>query len=606
MLVKTEWVKLVLCSLLYILLLPVRLTHARRMEEDLIVNTMNGKVEGFKSMAANRRRVSAWYGIPYAQPPVGNLRFRHPLPADSWEGVKQTSELPNSCVQIRDSMWPGFEGSEAWNTNTPQGEDCLYLNVVVPNPHPKNTAVLLWIYGEGFWGGTTTLDMYDLRTIVSEENIIAVGIQYRVASLGFLSLNTAEAPGNAGLFDQLMAMQWVKDNIHEFGGNPNNITIMGQGAGAVSVGLHLLSPLSRNLFSQAIMQSASPTVPWGVITEEESLLRGLRLAELIGCPHDKNNTINTIECLRKANATSMVVAEWNGVADGLTVSIFTPIVDGSFLDVHPSVSLENKEFKKTNIIMGTNKDEGFRQIFYYMTDMFPKEEQVLINRDDFKRSIDETNFNTNLLQRKAIEYEYTNWMNPEDPISNRQQVDRFTGDPLFTCPVVEFAHQYAENGNNVYMYHFSHHATVSPWPSWSGALHGDEVAFVFGVPFNESRGYNKREIQLSKDMMTYWANFAKTGNPSLAADRTWTDTYWPLHTPDKRETLHLYIKYSIRYSTGLLEETPTPPEANIEKTDPCPSEESTVSEEFEESTVSEESEESTASEESEANTVSEE
>merc|ERR1712013_115518 len=100
---------------------------------------------------------------------------------------------------------------------------------------------------------------------------------------------TEDVPGNAGMFDQLMAMQWVKDNIAQFGGNPNNITLMGESAGACSVSLHLLSPLSRHLFSQAIMQSASATVPWGVITKEESLLRGLRLAELMECPHDKKN-----------------------------------------------------------------------------------------------------------------------------------------------------------------------------------------------------------------------------------------------------------------------------------------------------------------------------
>ena len=117
------------------------------------------------------------------------LRFRHPRPIDQWEGIKQTTRLPNTCVQIKvvsksidikktniqlskDTMWPGFEGSEQWNANTPLSEDCLYLNVMVPNPHPKNASVLLWIYGGGYWGGTTTLDLYDMRTIVSEENII--------------------------------------------------------------------------------------------------------------------------------------------------------------------------------------------------------------------------------------------------------------------------------------------------------------------------------------------------------------------------------------------------------------------------------------------------
>ena len=105
--------------------------------------------------------------------------------------------------------------------------------------------------------------------------------------MGFLYFDTEDVPGNAGMFDQLMAMQWVKDNIAAFGGNPANITLMGESAGACSVSLHLLSPLSRHLFSQAIMQSASATVPWGVITKEESLMRGLRLAELMKCPHER-------------------------------------------------------------------------------------------------------------------------------------------------------------------------------------------------------------------------------------------------------------------------------------------------------------------------------
>jgi len=416
--------------------------------------------------------------------------------------------------------------------------------VVVPNPHPENAAVLLWIYGHGFWGGTTTLDLYDLRTIVSEEKIIAVGIQYRVGSLGFLHLDTEDAPGNAGMFDQLMAMQWVKDNIAQFGGNPNNITLMGGSAGAASVGLHLLSPLSRDLFSQAIMQSASATVPWGVITKEESLERGLRLAELMDCPHHKENITSTIDCLRKANATDLVYKEWDGITMGLTIAVFSPIIDGSFLIEKPEVSLKKKEFKKANILMGANKDEGMFFIFYYLPDIFLKEEDVLVNRDDFKRSINELNIHANPLQQKAIEFEYTNWINPEDSIKNREQVDRFTGDWQFTCPVVDFAHRYAETGNNVHMYYFSHRASVSPWPTWSGALHGDEVPFVFGIPLNPSKDYKEDEVTLSKEIMAYWANFAKTGNPNLSDEHKWTDTYWPEHTPLRREVLHLNAKNS--------------------------------------------------------------
>ena len=109
------------------------------------------------------RDVDVWYGIPYAQPPVGDLRFRHPRPIEAWRDVKETTKKPNSCVQIKDTFFPGFYGAEMWNANTPISEDCLYLNVAVPQPHPQNSAVLVWIYGGGFYSGTSTLDVYDLR-----------------------------------------------------------------------------------------------------------------------------------------------------------------------------------------------------------------------------------------------------------------------------------------------------------------------------------------------------------------------------------------------------------------------------------------------------------
>ena len=370
---------------------------------------------------------------------------------------------------------------------------------------------MVWIYGGGFWSGTSTLDLYDMRTLAAEENIIMVSFQYRVASLGFLFFDTEDVPGNAGMFDQVMALQWIKDNIDKFGGNPSNITLVGESAGAASISLHLLSPLSRNHFSQAIMQSASASAPWGVITKEESFLRGLRLAELMKCPADKTQIRSTIDCLRSANPSELVEKEWNGIVLGLTIGIFTPIIDGAFLDEKPSTSMRNMNFKKTNIMMGSNQDEGMFFIFYYLPEMFQKKEDVYITREVFQRAVAELNVYSNPLQRKAIEFEYTNWLNPADPVKNRMQVDRLTGDWQFTCPVVEFAHRYAETGNNVYMYYFTQVSTASTWPKWSGALHGDEIHFIFGQPLNKTYRYSEDEIKLSKKMMTYWANFAKTG-----------------------------------------------------------------------------------------------
>lgn len=510
--------------------------------DDLIVKTSKGRIQGFETSTSENKKVSAWYGIPYAQPPTGNLRFRHPRSVDPWEGIKNTLDQPNSCVQMKDEFWPGFSGAEEWNTNTKQSEDCLYLNVVVPRPHPKDAAVIIWIYGGGFWSGTTTLDLYDLRTMVAEQNIIMVGIQYRVASLAFLFFDTEDVPGNAGMFDQLMAIQWVKENIAQFGGNPKNITLMGESAGAASVSLHLLSPLSTNLFSQAIMQSASALAPWGVISKKEAMHRSMRLAELMKCPHDGRDVRASIDCLRKADPHKMVLKEWDGITHGFTgaIGVFVPIVDGAFLDETPGTAMRLEHFKKTNILLGSNKDEGNYFILYFWPKTFPREEkEVFITRENFLLAIKEAYPLANKLQRKAIEFEYTNWINPDDPVKNRVAVDRFTGDWQFTCPVVDFAHRYAETGNNVYMYHFAQQSTISPWPRWSGAMHADEIVFLFGQPLNVSYGYSQAEIELSKQMMAYWANFAKTGNPSLSADHTWTETYWPLHTPLKRETLTL-------------------------------------------------------------------
>lgn len=239
----------------------------------MVVNIDKGKIRGKTITSAAGKKVDVFLSIPYAQPPVGPLRYRHPRPIEKWSGILNTTTPPNSCVQIMDTLFGDFAGADMWNPNTQLSEDCLYVNVFVPHPRPKNSPVMLWIYGGGFFQGTSTLDVYDYKALATEENMIIVSIQYRVANLGFLYLGTPDAPGNAGLFDQNLALRWVRDNIRHFGGDPNRITLFGESAGAVSVSLHLLSALSRDLFQRAIMQSGAATAPWAVIKREEAVLR---------------------------------------------------------------------------------------------------------------------------------------------------------------------------------------------------------------------------------------------------------------------------------------------------------------------------------------------
>nr|NVI69573.1 acetylcholine esterase [Cucujiformia] len=277
---------------------------------------------------------------------------------------------------------------------------------------------------------------------------------------------------NAGFFDQLMALQWIHDNIAAFGGNPNNITLFGESAGAVSVSLHLLSPLSRNLFSQAIMQSGTATAPWAIITREESILRGIRLAEAVGCPHEPNDLSAAIDCLKKKDPIELVNNEWGTL--GICEFPFVPVIDGAFLDEHPVRALVHKNFKKTNILLGSNTEEGNYFIIYYLTDLFKIEDNVFVNRKDFLRAVKELNPYFNAVAILAIVFEYTNWMNPDDPVSNRDALDKMVGDYHFTCNVNDFAHRYAETGNNVYMYYYKHRTISNPWPSWMGVMHADE------------------------------------------------------------------------------------------------------------------------------------
>lgn len=508
-------------------------------DDPLIITTKKGRIRGTTLIASSGKKVDAFFGIPYAQKPIGHLRFRHPRPAEKWDGILNTTTLPNSCVQILDTVFGDFPGATMWNPNTQLSEDCLYVNVVLPKPRPTNAAVMVWIFGGSFYSGSATLDVYDPKTIVSEENVIFVSMQYRVASLGFLYFGTSDVPGNTGLFDQTMALQWVRDNIAAFGGNPDNVTLFGESAGAVSVSMHLLSPLSRHLFNQAIMQSGSPTAPWAIITREESIMRGLRLAEAVGCPHDHENMQAVIDCLIQADPHKLVNSEWGTL--GICEFPFVPVIDGAFLDETPQRSLLTNSFKKANILMGSNTEEGFYFIIYYLTEKFriDGKEDVKISREEFVRSVTELNPYVNQIARQAIIYEYTDWLHPDDPNINRDAIDKIVGDYQFTCNVNEFAGRYAETGNSVYMYYYKHRSQNNPWPRWTGVMHADEINYVFGEPLDSNKGYTKEEIHLSKRMMRYWANFAKTGDPNMGDDGSWTEAFWPQHTSTNKEYLTL-------------------------------------------------------------------
>ncbi len=489
-------------------------------KDDLIVNTEKGRVRGMRYYLPDfDKSVDTYLGIPFAKPPTGLLRFLHPQPVDKWNGIYNATRMPNSCYQLPDTTFgPDFYGSNMWNPDTKVSEDCLYLNVWVPKTRPrlKRSAVMVWIFGGGFFSGSPTLNLYDGKILAALNDLIVVSIGYRVGSMGFLYLGHPSAPGNAGLFDQLMALEWVQQNIKSFGGDPNNVTLFGESAGAVSVSLHLLSPLSRDKFQRAILQSGSANMPWASVTPDEGLRRSEHFAkEWIGCAAD--GTMQELsDCLRMASPATIVENEW--VTDGIIQFPWVPVVDGAFLVEHPVESLRRRNFKKCPILLGSNHNEGSFWIIYELAEILGLDYHSM-TEEQYEASMDELfyfypqhpHINTEF-GLSAIKFHYANHLESKNDLKNIHSVDHAIGDSHFLCHVNKFAEIYASAGENVYYYYFTQRYSSNPWPSWMGVLHGDEIIFTFGDALKKGYlNYTKGEKALSIKIMQYWTNFAKTG-----------------------------------------------------------------------------------------------
>lgn len=497
----------------------VLIVIAESTRDDLIVTTESGRFRGIRFyLPTLGKTVDAFLGIPFAKPPVGPLRFRHPQPYVHNNTIYNATRMPNSCYQVPDMMFgPDFHGSNMWNPTTKVSEDCLYLNVWIPKTQPRlrKSAVMVWIFGGGFYSGTTTLNLYDGKILAAENNIIVVSINYRVGALGFFFLNSAGGPANAGLFDQLMGLEWIQQNIRAFGGDPNNVTLFGESAGAASVSLHLLSPLSRSKFQRAIMQSGTANMPWVAVTMAEALRRSLELAvERLGCdPSDDRDQI--AECMRMKSPQTLVDNQF--VSRGILQFPFLPVIDGAFLPESPDELLRRRNFKKCPILLGSNLNEGSYFLFYELDKLLTLD-TVTMSATDFQDSVRYLfyyypQFNQEISQAalNAILYQYTNWLDPNNAEANALALDNAIGDSQFICSLNSFANKYSSAGEKVYMYFLTQRYSVNPWPAWTGVLHGDDIVYVFGEALKQGLNFSQSDRDLSRTMMTYWTNFAKTG-----------------------------------------------------------------------------------------------
>uniref|UniRef100_A0A8C6VDG2 Carboxylesterase type B domain-containing protein n=1 Tax=Naja naja TaxID=35670 RepID=A0A8C6VDG2_NAJNA len=464
-----------LCCLL--LLLPFPLASSSASNGDTVVITSSGPIKGKQFLT-----VTAYLGIPYAEPPLGKLRFQKPLPHQPWNQTLETTSFGNSCPQF---LFLDELEAEIWSPKTPLSEDCLSLNIWVPNPQPSSPVpVLVWIHGGGYLGAD------------------------------FLYYPPV-APGNLGLWDQQLALKWIKENAAAFGGDPSRVTIFGQSVGGASVNFHLLAPKSQDLFAQAVMQSGTANAFWAWRSPEEAKRISLEFVHLLGCSEDNNTSIG--HCLQTKNVSEFIrheISLFHKLGFFLNFP-FKPTVDGDFLLGNPENLMEEGQIQLKPVLIGKNSDEGGSTVHYIFSDVSDN----LINQEQLLKGIQllvpTEDATEDFVQTIALRHSEGN----HGPAQYRSALSHFFADRIIACPLIEAAGNIRKTGSPVYAYLFTHRPSGSVWLEWIGASHGAEIPYVFGtlesiLPINQT--HTEVEAKLSRKMMHYWAEFARTGCNALS------------------------------------------------------------------------------------------
>ncbi|XP_071941269.1 cholinesterase-like [Antedon mediterranea] len=475
-------------------------------------------------------------GIPYAKPPVGDLRFRPPEPAEPWsESTYNATYYRNACTQ---RIGVGNEESLA--------EDCLYLNVLVPENLTDAATVLVWIHGGQYRFGTgSDLRYYGVPLVAAAGgDVVYVTMNYRLGVMGFQTTGDDVSPGNYGLMDQRMALEWIQENIKAFGGDPEKVTIFGLSSGSSSITAQILNSPESDLFQRVILQSGSVFDSSTLI--ELNISRAIdvnkQVASILGCETESSTLM--VACMRSASVNDILEAEYEVeeryASPRSSTILFYPVIDGKFIPDTPDNLIKRGDFKKVDVILGVNEDEAGTWLSrVFEAETLSMEEPPLLNKTYFTDLLKYVYGNGNMLYIDSIKQEYTDWEYADDPYYN--YIDswvRVNSDALYHCPIDVTARVFAEAGQSVFRYVNTHIPSIyvghrMPAPEWHGVTHFQEAAFVFGFHFNSLIDFNNTEEEriMSVKVMRYWTNFAKTGNPNTAEPNvTNVAEPWPLFT----------------------------------------------------------------------------
>ncbi|KAK0424071.1 hypothetical protein QR680_008483 [Steinernema hermaphroditum] len=499
-----------------------------------VVEIKTGRIQGKTFDFPGLPNVDCFLGIPFGKPPVGELRFKKPVPADDWEGVLDCSKFGPRCYH-KDEIFELFP-----LTNLPtKSEDCLRLNVFVPSgdgyvnedKEAGGRPVLVFIHGGGFCVHSSAhYGDVGMCSTICKKGVIVVTIQYRLGFFGFLSTNDAEAPGNFGLFDQALALKWVHDNIASFGGNPNNVTVCGQSAGGASADLLSLSPISRDYFQKVIPMGGNATCVFAINDGEELREACLQFAKEKGLVLDPNSTKTEqnkalLEFMRALPAHQLQIGLFGMRGHRINKGKLdlVPIIDGDFLP-KPIEELR-KEAPKKKCMVGATTHEGL--LFAALT--FVKPSVSVVDRTirrAFHLSRNDSGPEIEGVINK-VRSVYLTEDDRNDPKKLTKATIRVLGESLISYGQPLYAQAMASNGHEVYFYSFDYDRSgrfglIARLIPFIGATHGTELPYLLGKGVVANFHPDDEDRAMIDVFTTLFANFCRYGDPNGKSEvRNW-------------------------------------------------------------------------------------
>nr|WCC58167.1 carboxylesterase [Pharsalia antennata] len=521
------------------LLLHIFVLQNEAQENDLVVTIKNGKILGSKNATVDNNKVYySFRGIPYAEPPVGDLRFSSPVPRKNWTGILNATVDRSICPQRK------AEGSE----------DCLFISVYTTNLRgSKPIPVMVWIYGGFFQEGDSRYSSYGPDYFL-DQDVVVVTFNYRVSVFGFLSTQDAAASGNWGLKDQILALHWVKDNIKYFGGDPKRVTIFGESAGSASVSYLLQTHLAKGLFRGAIMESGTSLDLWALSRHPRST--AFHLGTTLGILTTNSTTL--IKRLRgydykavELASTAVELAEWTltNPRNGL---IFAPAEEPNFNDSvvlnKSHQKLNNGKFNRVPMIVGFNSQEGLP-----FADVLEKVRAYLLTFDLNPERLIPVDMNVDPADRPTVARKIKAHYFGLRPVSlSDKNLIQYITDDQFARPINE-AVRLMSNYAKVYYYRFSYVGRLGlsvgdPQRSSPGVGHAEDLHYLWRQSVN-IKNPSKDDLLTRQRLIKLWTNFAKTLNPTPKPDPVLQNVTWTRATP--RTQYYLDIGKNVSVETNL-------------------------------------------------------